>query len=41
MNEVNYRDLKCPDDSDSENEEEENDYIHALRLESGGRSGMI
>jgi hypothetical protein len=28
------------DDSDSD-DEEENDYIQALRLEGGGRSGMI
>ena len=40
MNEVSYRDLKCPDGSDSDNEEE-NDYVQALRLEGGGRSGMI
>jgi hypothetical protein len=39
MNEVSYRDLKRPDDSDSD--EEENDYVQALRLEGGGRSGMI
>ena len=43
MNEVSYRDLKCSDDSDSddEEEEEENDYVQALRLEDGGRSGLI
>ena len=41
MNEVSYRDLKCSDDSDSDDEEEENDYVQALRLENGGRSGMI
>jgi hypothetical protein len=40
MNEVSYRDLKCPDDSDSD-DEEENDYVQDLRLEGSERSGMI
>ena len=35
MNEVSYRDLKCHDDSDSD-DDEGNDYVQALRLECGG-----
>ena len=40
MNEESYRDLKCPDDSDGD-DEEKNDYVQALRLKGGGRTGMI
>jgi hypothetical protein len=40
MNEVSYHDLKRPDDSDSD-DDEENDYVQALPLEGGGRSGML
>ena len=40
MNEGSYGDLKCSDDSDSD-DDEENDYVQAVSLEGGGSSGMI